>query len=69
MLDSGWLALTSLVSGLERVSIGTVLGASLTMKQSSMSGSCAPSVNALLPSTLLNGLGPPVGMPPSSTGR
>lgn len=51
------------------MSIGTLSAASLMTKQSSISGSWAPRVKALLPSTLLKGLGPPVGMPPSSTGR
>jgi hypothetical protein len=39
------------------------------MKQSSMSGSSEPRVKGFLPSNLENALMPPVGMPPSSTGR
>ncbi len=69
ILLSGWYAATSLVKGSERVSIGILLDASLTMKQSSIEGSVAPRVNGVLLSTLPNALIPALGMPVSSTGR
>jgi hypothetical protein len=70
MLVVGWKAVTSLVRGEERVSSG-ILEASdgSTMKQSSMSGSVRPSVNSLCAVIPGYEVRPPVGIPPSSTGR
>ena len=66
----GWKAVTSLVRGDERVSSGifeAIDGS--TTKQSSISGSVRPSVNSLWAVTPGYDVGPPVGIPPSSTGR
>jgi hypothetical protein len=69
-LLSGWYAATNFVKGKERVSSGTedaVDGS--TMKQSSISGSTAPSINVLFAVSPGNGdVLTVVGMP-SSTGR